>query len=263
MRCPWHKWEFDIASRPCLVDEQLRVRRYAVHVEGDEIVVSLDQPCRRHDHSSHRLRRDTAARQRGGAAPRGEYRRACSEPRAEREREPGREAVARAVRVDDSPGGAAAVNGPPGCAQPPSAPEVVTTSVGRGIEIARRGSARPRPSRSRSARRARRRRAEDVELARRRRRARARAARRRARRRRRRRRRRRPSSRARATAAGRRGRAGGASRPTVVIVRSPRSSTCVNAQRCGALVGRGVHDDAARLELRLRDAGRARRRRAP
>jgi nitrite reductase/ring-hydroxylating ferredoxin subunit len=46
VRCPWHKWEFDIASGRSLVDERLRVRRYAVRIEGDEIVVALDQPER-------------------------------------------------------------------------------------------------------------------------------------------------------------------------------------------------------------------------
>lgn len=44
VRCPWHKWEFDIASGHCLVDPRLRVRRYAVRVEGDEVVVSLHRP---------------------------------------------------------------------------------------------------------------------------------------------------------------------------------------------------------------------------
>ena len=44
MRCPWHKWEFDIASGRALVDERLRVRRYAVRVHGAEVVVSLDAP---------------------------------------------------------------------------------------------------------------------------------------------------------------------------------------------------------------------------
>jgi nitrite reductase/ring-hydroxylating ferredoxin subunit len=45
LRCPWHKWEFEIATGRCLVDERLRLRRYAVRVEGDEIVVSLDRPA--------------------------------------------------------------------------------------------------------------------------------------------------------------------------------------------------------------------------
>jgi nitrite reductase/ring-hydroxylating ferredoxin subunit len=44
LRCPWHKWEFEIATGRCLVDEKLRVRRYVVQTEADEIVISLDQP---------------------------------------------------------------------------------------------------------------------------------------------------------------------------------------------------------------------------
>ncbi len=45
VRCPWHKWEFEIATGRCLVDERLRVRRYSVEVEGQEIVVTLDRPA--------------------------------------------------------------------------------------------------------------------------------------------------------------------------------------------------------------------------
>ena len=40
MRCPWHKWEFEIATGRSLVDDRLRVRRYAVRVEADEVVVN-------------------------------------------------------------------------------------------------------------------------------------------------------------------------------------------------------------------------------
>lgn len=42
VRCPWHKWDYDLASGRCLVDEKLRVRTYHAWVEGDEVVVSLD-----------------------------------------------------------------------------------------------------------------------------------------------------------------------------------------------------------------------------
>jgi nitrite reductase/ring-hydroxylating ferredoxin subunit len=42
VRCPWHKWDFDIASGDCVVDARLRVRRYAAWIDGEELVVSLD-----------------------------------------------------------------------------------------------------------------------------------------------------------------------------------------------------------------------------
>jgi nitrite reductase/ring-hydroxylating ferredoxin subunit len=45
LRCPWHKWEFEIATGRCLVDDRIRVRRYAVEVDGDDVVVSLDRPA--------------------------------------------------------------------------------------------------------------------------------------------------------------------------------------------------------------------------
>lgn len=44
VRCPWHKWEFDIATGRSLVDDRLRVRQYAVHVDGEQVVVTLDRP---------------------------------------------------------------------------------------------------------------------------------------------------------------------------------------------------------------------------
>ena len=46
LRCPWHKWEFDIASGRALADERLRVRRYSVRVQDDEVIVSLNAPER-------------------------------------------------------------------------------------------------------------------------------------------------------------------------------------------------------------------------
>ena len=38
--CPWHGWEFDLASGTCLADPSRRVQSYRVEVEGDEIVLS-------------------------------------------------------------------------------------------------------------------------------------------------------------------------------------------------------------------------------
>jgi 3-phenylpropionate/trans-cinnamate dioxygenase ferredoxin subunit len=44
VRCPWHKWDFEIATGRCPVDPRMRVRRYAVRREGGDVVVSLDAP---------------------------------------------------------------------------------------------------------------------------------------------------------------------------------------------------------------------------
>jgi len=46
VRCPWHKWDFDIASGRCLVHPTLRVRRYRVTVDREEVVVRLEHPDR-------------------------------------------------------------------------------------------------------------------------------------------------------------------------------------------------------------------------
>jgi nitrite reductase (NADH) small subunit len=45
LRCPWHKWEFELATGRCTVHPRLRLRRYAVRIEGDEIVVALAHPA--------------------------------------------------------------------------------------------------------------------------------------------------------------------------------------------------------------------------
>ena len=45
VRCPWHKWEFEIATGRSLVDDRLRVRRYAVRLDDEHIVVTLDKPA--------------------------------------------------------------------------------------------------------------------------------------------------------------------------------------------------------------------------
>ena len=41
LRCPWHKWDFDVRTGACAEAPRLRVRRYRVWLEDDEIVVSL------------------------------------------------------------------------------------------------------------------------------------------------------------------------------------------------------------------------------
>lgn len=42
IRCPWHLYEFEIATGRCLVDPQLRVKTFPVAVEGEEVVVYAD-----------------------------------------------------------------------------------------------------------------------------------------------------------------------------------------------------------------------------
>jgi len=44
LRCPWHKWDFDIASGRCVVHPTLRIRRYRVTVEEEHAVVRLQHP---------------------------------------------------------------------------------------------------------------------------------------------------------------------------------------------------------------------------
>ena len=42
LRCPWHAWQFDIASGQCLVDPTVRVKTYPVLVDGDDLIVVVD-----------------------------------------------------------------------------------------------------------------------------------------------------------------------------------------------------------------------------
>jgi nitrite reductase (NADH) small subunit len=39
LQCPWHHYEFDLATGRCLSDERLRVAAYEVRLEGPEIAV--------------------------------------------------------------------------------------------------------------------------------------------------------------------------------------------------------------------------------
>jgi len=42
IRCPWHLWEFEIATGRCLVDRRVRVKTYLVTVEDGQLVVEYD-----------------------------------------------------------------------------------------------------------------------------------------------------------------------------------------------------------------------------
>ena len=39
--CPWHGWEYNVTSGACQMDSSVRVQRFDVTVQGDDILVSL------------------------------------------------------------------------------------------------------------------------------------------------------------------------------------------------------------------------------
>ncbi len=39
--CPWHGWEYDVASGACATDASITVQTFSVAVEGDDIVVAI------------------------------------------------------------------------------------------------------------------------------------------------------------------------------------------------------------------------------
>ncbi len=42
IRCPWHAWQFDIATGLCPVDPNVRVKTYPVIVDGEDLIVDVD-----------------------------------------------------------------------------------------------------------------------------------------------------------------------------------------------------------------------------
>ncbi|MDQ2786806.1 MAG: Rieske (2Fe-2S) protein [Chloroflexota bacterium] len=42
IRCPWHLWEFEIATGRCLVDTKAHAKTYPVVIEDGEVVVYAD-----------------------------------------------------------------------------------------------------------------------------------------------------------------------------------------------------------------------------
>ena len=38
--CPWHGWEYDVASGACAMDASVKVQRFDVKVDGDDVLVS-------------------------------------------------------------------------------------------------------------------------------------------------------------------------------------------------------------------------------
>lgn len=41
LACPWHGWEFDLLTGQMLADERVRIRRYPVTVQGDDIFIKV------------------------------------------------------------------------------------------------------------------------------------------------------------------------------------------------------------------------------
>ncbi len=42
VQCPWHGWTYNLATGASLIDPMLRVEKFEVRVEGDEVKISLD-----------------------------------------------------------------------------------------------------------------------------------------------------------------------------------------------------------------------------
>jgi nitrite reductase (NADH) small subunit len=41
LSCPWHGWSFDLTTGQCEEDPQIVLPLYSVHIEGDEVLVTL------------------------------------------------------------------------------------------------------------------------------------------------------------------------------------------------------------------------------
>ena len=39
--CPWHGWEYDVSTGECQMDSSIKVQKFDVKVEGDDIFVSV------------------------------------------------------------------------------------------------------------------------------------------------------------------------------------------------------------------------------
>lgn len=44
LSCPWHSWEFELATGQCAVDPRLRVRTYPTRVENGRVLVDVTSP---------------------------------------------------------------------------------------------------------------------------------------------------------------------------------------------------------------------------
>lgn len=39
--CPWHGWEYDVTSGECSMDRSIKVQKFDVKVEGEDIFISV------------------------------------------------------------------------------------------------------------------------------------------------------------------------------------------------------------------------------
>ena len=39
--CPWHGWEYDVTSGACSMDASLKVQKFDVKIQGDDVLVSV------------------------------------------------------------------------------------------------------------------------------------------------------------------------------------------------------------------------------
>ena len=39
--CPWHGWEYDVTSGACQMDPSIKVQKFDVKVEGDDVLVAV------------------------------------------------------------------------------------------------------------------------------------------------------------------------------------------------------------------------------
>jgi NAD(P)H-dependent nitrite reductase small subunit len=39
--CPWHGWDYDVTTGACAMDDSIKVQKFDVKVEGDDILVAV------------------------------------------------------------------------------------------------------------------------------------------------------------------------------------------------------------------------------
>jgi nitrite reductase (NADH) small subunit len=42
--CPWHGWRFDYKNGVCAYDDSVVIAKFAVRVEGDDVLIDVTQP---------------------------------------------------------------------------------------------------------------------------------------------------------------------------------------------------------------------------